>query len=69
MATASDIRIPAMAGQTVAVLGLGKSGLPAARALKASGAEVWAWDDNPRARDEAKAAGLPVVVLGASDWS
>jgi UDP-N-acetylmuramoylalanine--D-glutamate ligase len=69
MATAPGIRIPAMAGQTIAVLGLGKSGLPAARALNASGAEVWAWDDNPKARDDAKAAGLPVVDLAASDWS
>src|SRR6185312_15262759 len=69
MATATDIRIPAMAGQTIAVLGLGKSGLPAARALRASGADVWAWDDNPKARDEAKAAGVPVVDLAASDWS
>ena len=53
---AVDIRIPAMAGQTVAVLGLGKSGLPTARALQASGAAVWAWDDNAQARDEAAAA-------------
>ena len=34
------------AGITVAVLGLGKSGMVAARALKESGAEVWAWDDS-----------------------
>ena len=69
MATATDIRIPAMAGQTVAVLGLGRSGLPAARALTASGATVWAWDDNPKARNEARAAGLPLVDLAGCDWS
>jgi UDP-N-acetylmuramoylalanine--D-glutamate ligase len=68
MAT-TDIHIPAMAGQTVAVLGLGKSGLPAARALKASGAAVWAWDDNAKARDEAKAADIPLVDLAGCDWS
>jgi len=69
MATAADIRIPALAGQTIAVLGLGKSGLPAARALKASGAAVWAWDDNAKARDEAKAADIPLVDLAGADWS
>jgi UDP-N-acetylmuramoylalanine--D-glutamate ligase len=69
MAMASDIRIPAMVGLTVAVLGLGKSGLPAARALAASGATVWAWDDNAKARDEAKTADIPLVDLTACDWS
>jgi UDP-N-acetylmuramoylalanine--D-glutamate ligase len=69
MAMATDIRIPAMAGQTVAVLGLGKSGLPAARALKASGAAVWAWDDNAKARDDAKAADIPLIDLAGCDWS
>ena len=31
--------------KTIAVFGLGKSGIAAALALKAGGAEVWAWDD------------------------
>jgi len=66
---ATEIRIPAMAGQTIAVLGLAKSGLPAARALTASGANVWAWDDNAKTRDEAKAAGIPLVDLAGCDWS
>ena len=35
----------------MAVLGLGKSGLATARALSASGVEVWAWDDAADARD------------------
>jgi UDP-N-acetylmuramoylalanine--D-glutamate ligase len=38
------------AGRHFAVLGLGRNGLPAARALVAMGAEVVAWDDNVAAR-------------------
>jgi len=64
-----QIRIPAMSGQTVAVLGLARSGLSAALALRASGAEVWAWDDSAAKRAEAEAAGLPLVDLAACDWS
>ncbi len=41
------------AGQRFAVVGLGKNGLPAARALLAMGAAVVAWDDTPTARDAA----------------
>ncbi|MCC6469613.1 MAG: UDP-N-acetylmuramoyl-L-alanine--D-glutamate ligase [Alphaproteobacteria bacterium] len=63
------IECPYMAGLPVAVMGLGKSGLPTASALMASGAEVWAWDDDAAKRDEAKAAGIPVVDLRACDWS
>jgi UDP-N-acetylmuramoylalanine--D-glutamate ligase len=56
-------------GLTVAVLGLGKSGLSAARALKAGGAEVWAWDDNDDSRARAAAEGLPIVDLTSCDWT
>ena len=35
------------------MLGLGRNGLPAARALAAMGAEVVAWDDNVAARVDA----------------
>ena len=58
------IRIPHEPGRPVAVLGLGKSGLTAARALAASGAEVWAWDD-----DEARRKALPATDLYACDWA
>ena len=57
------IKVQGMAGQRVAVLGLGRSGLSAARALNAGGAEVLAWDDNPPARDAATTAGLTVTDL------
>ena len=51
----------------VAVLGLAKSGLAAARSLIAGGAEVLAWDDNPKARD-AVAGELQLHDLAAADW-
>jgi UDP-N-acetylmuramoylalanine--D-glutamate ligase len=50
-------------GQRIAVLGLGRNGLPASRALAAMGAEVLAWDDRDAARAEAAAAGVAVAPL------
>jgi UDP-N-acetylmuramoylalanine--D-glutamate ligase len=41
---------PVFQGRRYAVLGLGKAGLPAARALRDMGAEVFVWDDNPDSR-------------------
>ncbi len=41
------------AGERFAVVGLGRNGLPAARALVAMGAEVTAWDDSEAARAQA----------------
>ena len=58
------IRIPHEPGRPVAVLGLGKSGLVAARALAASGTEVWAWDD-----DAIKRKALSTTDLYKCDWS
>jgi UDP-N-acetylmuramoylalanine--D-glutamate ligase len=45
-------------GQKIAVLGLGRSGLAAARALKAGGAIPLLWDDNPAAREMAAEHGF-----------
>ncbi|MDJ0628787.1 MAG: UDP-N-acetylmuramoyl-L-alanine--D-glutamate ligase [Rhodobacter sp.] len=45
-------------GARVAVLGLGRSGLAAARALLAGGAEVLPWDDSAEGRARAEAEGL-----------
>ena len=42
----SQIRIPGVGKERVAVLGLARSGLAAAEALAASGAEVWAFEPN-----------------------
>lgn len=45
-------------GAKVAVLGLGRSGLATARALRAGGAEPLVWDDSPEARAAAGEAGF-----------
>ncbi|MEO1176959.1 MAG: UDP-N-acetylmuramoyl-L-alanine--D-glutamate ligase [Pseudomonadota bacterium] len=58
------IPVRGLQGQKVAVLGLGRSGLSAARALHAGGAEPLCWDDNPDARDRAEAEGFAVRDLG-----
>ena len=50
-------------GKMVAVLGLGRSGLSAARALRTGGAIPLCWDDNPAARDKAGAEGFEIRDL------
>jgi UDP-N-acetylmuramoylalanine--D-glutamate ligase len=49
------------AGEQIAVVGLGKAGLPAARRLAEWGATVTCWDDREAARAEAAAQGLAVA--------
>ncbi|MBW6506355.1 MAG: UDP-N-acetylmuramoyl-L-alanine--D-glutamate ligase [Rhodobacteraceae bacterium] len=61
------IPVQGFAGQKVAVLGLGRSGLATAAALLAGGAEVLAWDDSAEARANAEAAGHRVHDLGRAD--
>jgi UDP-N-acetylmuramoylalanine--D-glutamate ligase len=56
-------------GKTVAVFGLARTGLAAARALVAGGAQVALWDENPKSREAAQAEGLPLVDLSTADWS
>ncbi|MBT6897771.1 MAG: UDP-N-acetylmuramoyl-L-alanine--D-glutamate ligase [Rhodobacteraceae bacterium] len=57
-------------GKNVAVLGLGRSGLTAALALRAGGAEVRVWDDQAPARQAAEAQNLILEDLGArADWT
>ncbi|MBZ8118894.1 UDP-N-acetylmuramoyl-L-alanine--D-glutamate ligase [Roseovarius sp. LXJ103] len=51
-------------GRRVAVLGLGRSGLSAARALREGGAEALCWDDSPVARVAAEAEDFTVLDLG-----
>ncbi len=55
-------------GKRFAVVGLGKNGLPAARALRAMGAKVVAWDDNPASRDAASGLDLRDPTEGAFDF-
>ncbi|RYF92541.1 MAG: UDP-N-acetylmuramoyl-L-alanine--D-glutamate ligase [Caulobacteraceae bacterium] len=63
------IPVPGFEGRTVAVFGLGRTGLSAARALIAGGAKVALWDENPKGREAAEAEGLPLVDLEAADWA
>jgi len=63
------IKISEFKGKQVAVLGLGRSGLSAAIALAAGGAELCAWDDNPARRDAAEADGIAIADLYAMDWT
>ncbi len=58
------IPVSGFEGQTVAILGLGRTGRAAAAALQAGGAQVVVWDDSSAARDAAAADGLDVVDLG-----
>ncbi len=56
-------------GKRVAVFGLGRTGLTAARALIAGGAQVALWDEKAPAREAAVAEGLSLVDLKTADWS
>jgi len=62
------IPIPAYKDRRVAVFGLGRSGIAAAKALKAGGARVSAWDDSQAGRDFAAAEGLELDDLNRRDW-
>lgn len=61
------ILVPTFAGQDVAVLGLARSGLSAARALKAGGAHVVAWDDQERGRAAAEGE-IDLAEPSMWDW-
>lgn len=56
-------------GKHLALFGLGGSGLATARALKAGGAEVAAWDDNQASREKASAEGIAITDLASVDWA
>ncbi|THH39064.1 UDP-N-acetylmuramoyl-L-alanine--D-glutamate ligase [Aliishimia ponticola] len=58
------IPIQGVEGKAIGVLGLGRSGLAAVRALQAGGAEVLVWDDSLDARSRAEADGITVAELG-----
>ena len=62
------IEVFPFAGLPVAVFGLGKSGIAAAKALSLGGAEVWAWDDSEDARARARAEGVSLVDLYLCNW-
>lgn len=55
-------------GKTIAVFGLGASGIATAQALLAGGANVIAWDDTPKSVEKARAAGIETQDLREIDW-
>jgi UDP-N-acetylmuramoylalanine--D-glutamate ligase len=63
------IPVASFAGRTVAVFGLGGSGLASARALVAGGAEVVGFDDNAASLGKAQSAGIRTADLRSLDWS
>jgi UDP-N-acetylmuramoylalanine--D-glutamate ligase len=62
------IPVTAYQGQDVAVLGLARTGLAAATALRAGGARVHAWDDAAPRREAAAAEGIPIAEPAGLDW-
>jgi UDP-N-acetylmuramoylalanine--D-glutamate ligase len=63
------IAVPGFEGRRVAVVGLGRSGITAARALHAGGAIPILWDDGVSGRMQAEAEGFVVEDLTRADWS
>lgn len=61
--------VTSFAGKTVAVFGLGGSGLTSCHALKAGGAEVIASDDTPAKLAEAAKAGFVTADLRQVSWA
>ncbi|MFC4171808.1 UDP-N-acetylmuramoyl-L-alanine--D-glutamate ligase [Microvirga sp. GCM10011540] len=61
--------VTTFSGKTVALFGLGGSGLVTALALKEGGAHVVACDDNPAKMAEAGAKGIETGDLREADWS
>jgi UDP-N-acetylmuramoylalanine--D-glutamate ligase len=63
------IPVTTFAGKTVAVFGLGGSGLASCHALRAGGAEVVACDDDAKKMAEAVQAGFATADLRHAVWS
>ncbi|QRM55991.1 UDP-N-acetylmuramoyl-L-alanine--D-glutamate ligase [Sinorhizobium sp. BG8] len=63
------IPVTTFKGRTVALFGLGGSGLATAMALSAGGANVIAWDDNPDSVEKALASGIATQDLRQVEWS
>jgi UDP-N-acetylmuramoylalanine--D-glutamate ligase len=63
------IPIHVFKGKTVALFGLGLSGIASARALQAGGAHVMAWDDAEASRKAAASEGIEIADLNEADWS
>ena len=57
-----------MKDKTVALFGLGGSGIATAQAIVAGDAKVIAWDDNPESVARAQSAGIETADLRRVDW-
>ncbi len=62
------IPVSGFENRRVAVFGLARTGLTAARALQAGGAKIALWDEKADARESARAEGLPLEDLATADW-
>ena len=63
------IDLSALRGSRFVVLGLARSGLAAARALKTAEIEFTAWDDNAAKRDALAAEGIRIADPAGIDWT
>ncbi|MVA25663.1 UDP-N-acetylmuramoyl-L-alanine--D-glutamate ligase [Agrobacterium vitis] len=63
------IPVTSFSNCSVALFGLGGSGLATAHALVAGGAAVTVWDDNPDSVEKARVEGLEARDLRQIDWS
>lgn len=60
--------VETLSGKTVALFGLGGSGLATAEALRAGGCTPIVWDDGAAAVEKARAAGFEASDLRSIDW-
>lgn len=63
------IKASQFSGQTLAVFGLGRTGITAALALQAGGVTVLAWDDREEARESAQTQGVSIGNIQTADWN
>src|SRR5690349_691224 len=61
--------VTTFAGKTVALFGLGGSGVATALALQAGGARVVACDDSPASMAAAREKNIDTADLRTADWS
>ena len=62
------IALRSLANRKAGVFGLARSGLAAVRALKAGGAEVFAWDDKDELRQSARIVKQALDGMPAGPW-
>ena len=63
------IHIPNIEGQTYGVVGLGKSGRATVASVLASGAQVFAWDDNEASRAAAQIEFPSINIAPIAQWN